>query len=253
MKKKAFSSIVACLFLTACSTSGDEEPTEVMVMAAASLTDALDEIKVLYEDEEDVELVINYGSSGQLREQISRGAPADLFLSASLSDMERLEEDNEVRESANVLLNQLVFIATPEAAKDLNEWTDLLSGDIQGIAMGNPESVPAGKYALQALESLDMWEEIEANTRYGSDVRQVLTYVETGNTDAGIVYETDARTSGDEIMIVDHAPEDTHDPIVYPIGLLEEAADKEETADFYEWLQTEEPLEIFESYGFNRN
>ncbi|WP_054703871.1 molybdate ABC transporter substrate-binding protein [Bacillus sp. JCM 19041] len=253
MKKIGYSVIVTCLLLSGCGTTAEDETPEIMVMAAASLTDALDEIKALYEEKEDVELVINHGSSGQLREQITRGAPADLFLSASLSDMERLGEEDEVYESANLLLNQLVFIATPEAAEDLNEWNDLLSEGIQGIAMGNPESVPAGKYALQAFESLDIWEEIEANTRYGSDVRQVLTYVETGNTDAGLVYETDALTSGDEIVIVDHAPEDTHDPIVYPIGLLEDAAENAAAAEFYQWLQTDEPLEIFESYGFNRN
>lgn len=220
-------------------------------MAAASLTDALEEMKPVYEEEHNVKLVINYGSSGKLREQITQGAPADLFLSASSSDMDQLIEKSEVDKSSNLLMNRLVLIATPEVADGLQEVNDLTNDQLQKISIGQPESVPAGRYSKQALESLGLWDELEDRLIYGSDVRQVLTYVETGNADAGLVYETDAKTSS-SIEFIEIIPEDTHDPIQYPIGLLKEAASQDMAVEFYEYLQTEEALNVFESYGFSR-
>ncbi|QQK78803.1 molybdate ABC transporter substrate-binding protein [Salicibibacter cibi] len=257
--KKVYIIAVASLLLGGCNSnenSGEEngeeangEPVELSIMAAASLTDAVNEIQELYQEEENVEFLTNYGSSGQLRQQIMQGAPADLFLSASLSDMEELDSDGAVAESTDLLQNQLTLIATPDAADALNEWGDLPEADLQGIAMGEPEAVPAGSYALEALQNLDMWDSVEDNIINGSDVRQVLTYVETGNTDAGLVYQTDALTS-DDIEVVDNAPEESHEPILYPIGLLTETDEEQAARDFYEFLQTEEALDIFEAYGF---
>ncbi|KYG33393.1 molybdate ABC transporter substrate-binding protein [Alkalihalobacillus trypoxylicola] len=239
------------IFLTACGGTAEGKKTEIHVMAAASLTDALGEIQKQYEQEDNVDLIINYGSSGKLREQIIQGAPADIFLSASLEDMEKLVSDGEVSDWARALTNQLVMISTPEAAKKLNGWSDLISDDIQGIAMGQPDSVPAGRYSLEALEHEGMWEDIQARVIYGTDVRQVLTYVETGNTDVGLVYQTDALSSS-QIEIIDVAPKQSHQPIIYPIGLLEDAAENEIAKAFYQYLLTEDSLSIFEKYGFEQ-
>ncbi|WP_158736886.1 molybdate ABC transporter substrate-binding protein [Alteribacillus sp. YIM 98480] len=229
-----------------------QDKTKIYIMAAASLTDALNEVQAIYEEKNDLELSITYGSSGQLRQQISQGAPADIFLSASQSDMEKLESKGETSESTSLLLNELIFISNPEAADLVSDWDGLLQDNLQGVAIGRPEIVPAGQYARQSLEELGIWKEIENNIVYGSDVRKVLTYVETGNVDAGIVYKTDAMTS-DKVEMIASAPEETHDPISYPVGLLKTAQNNKEAHDFYEWLQTDEPLSIFESYGFERH
>ncbi|MCM2677529.1 molybdate ABC transporter substrate-binding protein [Alkalicoccobacillus plakortidis] len=121
----------------------------------------------------------------------------------------------------------------------------------KGLRWGSLKVCQAGRYSLQALESLEMWDEVKDNVVYGSDVRQVLTYVETGNTDVGLVYQTDALSSN-EIEIIDSAPEGSHDPIHYPIALLEAASDNMAANQFYQYLQTEEPVGIFESYGFDQ-
>ncbi|MFK3938096.1 molybdate ABC transporter substrate-binding protein [Alkalihalobacillus sp. NPDC078783] len=250
--KKRIGALVFAVMLTACGTNADSsQPEEIHVMAAASLTDALEEMKTTYEEEHHVKLIINYGSSGKLREQITQGAPADLFLSASSTDMNQLIENDEMEESSNLLMNRLVLIATPEVADTVQDVNDLTNEQLQKISIGQPESVPAGRYSKQALESLGLWDELEDRLIYGSDVRQVLTYVETGNADAGLVYETDAMTSS-SIEFINTIPEETHDPIHYPIGLVKEAASQETAVDFYEYLQTEEALNVFESYGFSR-
>lgn len=239
------------VLLSACGSQTSDEATEIHVMAAASLTDALGDIQEQYEQENNVKLVINYGSSGKLREQIMQGAPADVFLSASLEDMEKLDAEGEVSQSANVLANQLVMVATPEASERLSSWSNLTSGEIQGIGMGQPDSVPAGRYSLEALENLGMWEDVEDHVIYGTDVRQVLTYVETGNTDVGLVYQTDALSS-DEVEIIDVAPEGSHEPIIYPVGLLSSAADDDAADSLYQYLQSEDALAVFETYGFKQ-
>ncbi|WYP27262.1 molybdate ABC transporter substrate-binding protein [Alkalihalobacillus sp. FSL W8-0930] len=250
--KKTMGALVLTMMLAGCGANADSpQSEEIHVMAAASLTDALEEMKPTYEEEHHVKLVINYGSSGKLREQITQGAPADLFLSASATDMNQLMENDEIEESSNLLMNRLVLIATPEVTDSLQDVQDLSNEQLKKISIGQPESVPAGRYSKQALESLSLWDEVEDRLIYGSDVRQVLTYVETGNADAGLVYETNARTSS-SVELIDIIPEDTHDPIHYPIGLLKEAANKEPAVDFYDYLQTEEALNVFESYGFRR-
>lgn len=250
--KKTMGALLLTMMLAGCGANADTpQSEEIHVMAAASLTDALEEMKPTYEEEHNVKLMINYGSSGKLREQITQGAPADLFLSASATDMNQLIENDEMEESSNLLMNRLVLIATPEVVDTVQDVKDLTNDQLQKVSIGQPESVPAGRYSKQALESLGLWDELADRFIYGSDVRQVLTYVETGNADAGLVYETDAMTSS-SVELISTIPEETHDPIQYPIGLLKEAASQETVVDFYDYLQTEEALNVFESYGFSR-
>ncbi|MBM7839666.1 molybdate transport system substrate-binding protein [Alkalihalobacillus xiaoxiensis] len=245
--KKRILSFVAITTLAGCQASSTEETSELLIMAAASLSDALEELKESYEEETGVELTINYGASGQLRQQIQQGAPADLFLSASTTDMEQVEE--ELIESTPLLENQLVLITVPELADEVQGLDQLVAVDYRHLAIGQPETVPAGRYAKQVLENEDLWDEVEERIIYGKDVRQVLTYVETGNADVGLVYATDARNSADQVVEITTAPAGSHDPIIYPLGLLEAS---EEAEHFYQWLQQEEALTVFEQYGFQR-
>ncbi|PAF14874.1 molybdate ABC transporter substrate-binding protein [Shouchella clausii] len=237
------------MFLAGCTPSGTSPETDdgIHVMAAASLTDALTKLESMYEEQTGETLVINYGSSGKLRQQINEGAPADVFLSASVADMEQVANAGHLVDSVNLLENKLVLVAAPEVADSLSEWDDLTSAHLRSLAIGQTETVPAGQYAKQSLETLGMWAQLEESLIYGSDVRQVLTYVETGNADAGLVYQTDAETS-EQVTIVAEAPEHSHEPIYYPVGLIN---DDEKARHFYEWLQTDEALAVFEDFGFS--
>jgi len=240
--------VSAILLLAGCEEASDvdEETPEIFMMVAASMTDAVNDLQDLYKENHDVEFVVNYGSSGQLRQQIVQGAPADVFLSASLGDVERLADEVEIHASVRLVENQLTLISTPGVEAQLDDWSSLADVELQNIAIGQPNTVPAGQYTMEALENEALWPAVEPNAVYGSDVRQVLTYVETGNADAGFVYHTDALTSED-VIIIDHAPEGSHSPIVYPVAQL---TDEEATQDFFEWLQSDEAIAVFEDYGF---
>lgn len=119
------------------------------------------------------------------------------------------------------------------------------------MALGTPESVPAGQYGKQTLDKLNVWKSIEGKVVYGKDVRQVLTYVESNNVDAGIVYKTDALTS-QKVEIVATAKDDTHDPIIYPVGVIKNSAHLKEAQLFYEYLQNAQSMKTLEKYGFKK-
>jgi len=247
---------VLMLFMTACGNegtggSGSEETVEgtVTISAAASLTDAMDEIAEKFMEEyPEVQVDYNFGGSGALSQQIVQGAPADLFLSASEEHFQAAVDEGFIDEenSTDLLRNELVLI-TPQGNDAVTSFEGL--SEAEQIAMGTPESVPAGAYGAEALESMRLMENLEGAFVYAEDVRAVLTYVETGNVDAGLVYRTDAETS-DKVEIIETAPDDTHAPIVYPAGMIKDSQNPEAAEKFYDYLQSEEALEVFKDYGF---
>jgi len=245
----------ALLISCACSVGTTEgnapsDQVRLYVLAAASLTDAVREIQNRYEaTHPGVRLVPTFASSGRLKQQIEQGAPADLFLSAGTDEMEELVRKNRIdpRFKTDLLRNELVLIA-PNGSS-LKGFADLASPRAGRIAIGQPETVPAGKYAKEALEHLGLWEKLRPKFVFAGDVRQVLAYVKTGNADAGIVYRTDARSSGD-VTVVAVADSRSHRPIVYPVGVVKQSDHPAEARDFYRWLQGQEARAIFEKYGF---
>ncbi len=219
------------------------------VSAAASLVDVLGEITTLFNEEyPDVEVDYNFGGSGALMQQINQGAPVDLFFSANVDHFQAVVDAGHIDEgnSVDLLVNELVLIV-PEGSGAVSAFDDLKNAG--EIAIGNPESVPAGEYSVEAFESMDIMEEIESKFVYAGDVRQVLNYVETGNVDAGLVYHTDTINS-DGIEVVDAAPEDTHSPIVYPLGMMNDTDNEAAQHAFFEFMQSEEAGEVFNEYGF---
>lgn len=246
------------IFTAACSNNENAEQAadsgedaELMISAAASLSDALVTIKDTYEkNNPDVKLKFNFGGSGSLQQQISQGAPVDLFFSAAEDKFERLVEDGMIAEEdrTDLLENELVLVV-PQKESAIKGFEDLTGEAASQISIGTPETVPAGKYAKEALEKMNLWEEIESKTVYAKDVRQVLSYVATGNVDAGIVYKTDALLS-DEIEMIASADPETHTPIIYPVGMIKDSKNDEAAKAFYDYLQTDEALEVFEDYGF---
>ncbi|PGL73244.1 molybdate ABC transporter substrate-binding protein [Bacillus sp. AFS055030] len=250
------------LIVSGCSTNeqatkptGKKQETvkknvELTISAAASLQDALNDIKANFEKANpNVKINYNFGASGALQQQISQGAPVDLFFSAAEDKFNNLVQDGLIDKSQgkNVVGNELVLVVPKNKNKDINSFEDLTKAD--KISIGTPEAVPAGQYGKETLKNLNVWKAIEGKVVYGKDVRQVLSYVETNNVDAGIVYKTDALTST-KVKIVATAPENTHDPIIYPLGVLKNSKQSKEAKKFYEYLQNDESMKILEKYGF---
>jgi len=229
-------------------------PVEMTVSAAASLTDVMEEIKGLYEEKSGNTLMMNYASSGALQQQIEQGAPADVFISAAQRQMDMLQEKELIDEESRIdLLENAVVLIVPGDGenKDISDFDSLLTDSVNRLAIGEPESVPAGRYAKEILVSLELWDALEAKEKLilGKDVRQVLTYVETGNVDAGIVYMTDALSS-DQVKVVASAPVGSHTPVTYPAAIIKDCAQREAAEDFLAFLQSEEAAAVFDKHGF---
>ncbi|MCR6545209.1 molybdate ABC transporter substrate-binding protein [Dehalobacterium formicoaceticum] len=262
MKKMSLLLVFLMMFalvLTGCGnengTSDAEGPTdeavEINISAAASLTDALTEIQAEYAKKSNAILQFNFAASGTLQKQIQEGAPCDLFISASKGHMDTLEGDGlVVTDSRKDLLgNTLTLIATAEKADLITGPESFTNDDVASIAIGEPESVPAGNYSKQTFESLGIWDQIQEKLVFAKDVRQVLQYVDSGNADCGLVYRSDAMLLETGKIIVD-MPADSHDPIVYPAAIMKNAAQPEAANAFYEFLQTDYAKKTFEKYGF---
>jgi molybdate transport system substrate-binding protein len=148
-----------------------------------------------------------------------------------------------------LLGNQLALITNKENPAQLNGFSDLSDRQVKKIAIGIPESVPAGKYAKQTLQNAGIWDQIQPIVIQTKDVRQVLTYVETGNVDAGIVYMTDVKVS-DKVHVVAVAGDQTHDSIIYPAGIINTTSHKKEAEIFLDYLKSKTTKTIFEKFGF---
>jgi molybdate transport system substrate-binding protein len=237
------------------SSAGVTDPQETVdltISAAASLTDAMKEIETNFETANpNIELNFNFGASGALQQQIEQGAPADIFVSAATKNMNALVDENLIAsgDQKNLLQNSLVAIVPADGTNTVASETDLISESIKTVAIGIPESVPAGTYAKEALTNAKLWDELESKLVQGKDVRQVLQYVETGNADAGFVYKTDALTS-DQVKIAFEVDKNSYTPANYPIGIIEGTKHRTEAEQFYAYLQTPEVLDIFARYGF---
>ena len=230
-----------------------DEAVEINISAAASLTDALTEIQKEYAKESNAILQFNFAASGALQKQIAEGAPCDLFISASKAHMDTLEAAGLiVADSRKDLLgNTLTLVAAAEKADAIKSYEDLTSADVASISIGTPDSVPAGKYAQQALWNLGIWDQIQDKNKviYAKDVRQVLEYVDTGNVDCGLVYKSDTMVMETGVVVQD-LPKDSYDPIVYPVALIKDSDQSEAASKFYEFLQTDYARGVFEKYGF---
>ncbi|WP_137791778.1 molybdate ABC transporter substrate-binding protein [Bacillus sp. E(2018)] len=261
MKKSYAILLLICLFsafLSACSKnessgSADKESNvELTISAAASLQDVLTIIATQYEKENpNVTITYNFGGSGALQQQISNGAPVDLFFSAAEDKFDQLVEKGLIKkeQGTDLVGNKLVLVVQKDSPLEINSFEGLVN--VKKIAVGTPETVPAGKYATETLETLKLLKEVEKKIVYAKDVRQVLTYVETGNVDAGIVYKTDATISS-KVKVAAVAKEDTHSPIIYPLGVIKETSHRKEAEQFYKYLQKEETLNTFEKFGFKK-
>jgi len=228
-----------------------QSSNELTVSAAGSLTRVLEEIKPIYEQKNpEIKLVYNFGASGSLQQQIEQGAPVDIFFSAAAKQMDGLASKNLIipETRRDLLTNDLVLIA-PTNLATIASFEDLTKSEVQKIAIGDPASVPAGQYAEETLKFYGILEEVKDRLVYGTNVTQVLTYVESGNVDAGMVFLTDAKTT-EKVKIVSTAAPESHSPIVYPIAIIKDSKQPEIAKEFIDFLASSEGQIVFNKYGF---
>ncbi|MDX9976312.1 MAG: molybdate ABC transporter substrate-binding protein [FCB group bacterium] len=240
---KTVITLTLALFLAACSAP-PTDPPKIIVFAAASTADALEAIAETYRLETGTRVTVVPAGSATLARQIQSGARADLFLSASGEWADYLAKHGLIAERRQFLTNQLVAVVPTDSKATLAKPEDLLDPSFARIAIGDPDAVPAGAYARQALRKLNLWDRLQPKLVPGADARQALLYVEQGETDAGIVYATDAKASPSVRTAFTFDPA-LSGPIQYPLVLLNPAA-----RPFYTYLTSPESLAQFTQRGF---
>lgn len=230
---------------------GKAEEVELHILAAASMTDVLTEIADKYKEEHpETTLTFSFDSSGTLQTQIEEGAPADVFISAALKQMDELNEQGLMDEDSiiELLENKVVLIKPKGSELDIASFEDVASDKVTMAAIGNSD-VPVGQYTQTIYENLGLWDQIQEKANYATNVRQVLDWVATKNADCGIVYATDAAIEP-EVEIICEAPEGSCTPAIYPAGIVKDSEYPEQAKEFMDFLKTDEVKEIFENYQF---
>ncbi|ANU22072.1 molybdate ABC transporter substrate-binding protein [Planococcus donghaensis] len=247
--KKLLGLISLTLFMSGCSDHS-ANPEEVLVSAASSLTEVMKEMEQQFQEvEPNIELTFNYGSSSKLRSQIEQGAPADLFLSASEQDMELLKSQQLINTDSiePFAENQLVLASLEEFSATAN-FKEIVLNTEKKIAIGEPDSVPLGAYSKKALENDNLWNSLSNRLIYAKDARQVVTYVESGNAELGIIYSSDAVISR-EINGTLEVPGQTK-PIIYPGAVIADSENQPAATAFWEFVTSSEGQAILKEYGF---
>ena len=225
----------------------------ILVAAAASLKNAYeDELIPIFEEQyPGVTVEGTYDSSGKLQTQIKEGLEADVFMSAATKQMKALDEEGMIASDTivNLLENKIVLIVPTGSDSKMDSFEKI--GDAASIALGDPESVPAGQYAKEALANLNVWDSIQDKVSFGTNVTEVLNQVAAASADAGIVYATDAASKADQVTVVAEAPEGSLEKkVIYPVAVVKATAHEDAAKAFVDFLQTPEAIAVFESYGF---
>ncbi|MBO6122732.1 MAG: molybdate ABC transporter substrate-binding protein [Methanobrevibacter sp.] len=226
---------------------------EVNLAAAASLKNVYDEklIPMFEQKYPGVKVTPTYASSGDLQTQIENGLETDVFMSAANKQMDALVEEGIIDNDTNLqfLENKVVLIVPADSNSNISSFDDLKN--VEGnIAIGDPESVPAGQYAQEVLNNTGIWDDVESKLSLGTDVTAVLNQVAQGSADCGIVYATDAKST-DDVKVICEAPDDAlKTPVIYPVAAIKDTNDTDATKAFMDFLQTQEAKDVFVDYGF---
>ncbi len=224
---------------------------ELIVSGAASLTNALPEVAGQFEKAHPgVKIVCNFAASGSLLQQIAQGAPVDVFAAADQKTMNQAQEKGLIVPASrkNFVSNSLVLIAPAGSSLPLAGLGNLTSPAVKRVALGNPETVPVGRYTQEALTKAGLWEGLKPKFIYGESVRQVLDYVSRGEVDAGFVFATDVAIARGKVKIV--AAAQGHQPIIYPVALVAASSKKALAQSFLDFMLSPAAREIFKKYGF---
>ncbi len=225
---------------------------ELVIFGAMSLTDALTEISQRFSTEQNVKVYCNFAGSSTLQRQIEKGAPADVFISASPKQMDALQRKGLIDEDTRrtILNNRLVLVAPVNSPLSITDVGLLTQDSIRRIAIGEPNSVPAGIYGKEALTHWGVWDAVQPKLIPSADVRSTLVHVESGEVNVGIVYQTDASISK-KVRIIYQFPDSSHSPIVYPAAVLRNTGHQVLAQAFLDYLQTPDVAIIFEKHGFS--
>ena len=260
VKIKKISAVIlamsAALGLVACGSSGAETIGGTLTLAAAaSLEKVFTEelIPMFNEQYPDVVIEGSYDSSGKLQTQIEEGAPVDVFFSAATKQMTTLSEEGMIADDTMVELleNKIVMIVPAGNEERFSGFEEIVNADM--IAIGDPESVPAGQYAKEALTNLGLWDQVEGRLSVGTNVTEVLNWVAASSAEVGIVYATDAASIADQVSVIAEAPEGSCQKVIYPAAMLSGSQNPEASQAFLDFLQTEEAAKVFEAAGFTMN
>jgi molybdate transport system substrate-binding protein len=249
-RMKQLCSLASLVFFLICSQSG-ALAEEILVSAAASLTDVLNEISKNYQSKSKNTVKFNYGPSSGLARQIDEGAPADIFFSADLPQMDNLDKKGRLEPGTrkNLLSNQLVIIVPADSKLTISSPKDLLKADVKRIALAEPSSVPVGVYTSKYLTDEGLWDQVKPKVVPVQDVRATLASVESGNVEAGFVYKTDAAVSK-KVKIAYEVPIDKGPKITYPVAIVKDSKRKDAARDFMSYVQSLTAKDAFKKYGF---
>lgn len=232
-------------------SKNDKTNVELTISAAASLKEAMADIETEYsKSHPDVKLTFNFGASGSLQKQIEQGAPSDIFISAGQSQMKALKDEGLLLDDTDkdLVKNQLVLVG-PENT-ELTGIADITGDKVKHIAVGEPSSVPAGKYADEVLTNMNLKDTVSDKLTFAKDVKEVLAWTVSGNTEAGFVYKSDALSS-DKAKIIETVPEDLHSPITYPVSVIKDSKNADAAKEFEDFLFNDQSKTIFEKYGYD--
>jgi molybdate transport system substrate-binding protein len=252
LARRAWLSLASMAFLWAFQIAASAvQAADLMVAAASSLTNAFTEMGKAYEQARPgTRVLFNFGASGQLLQQISRGAPVDVFASADTETMDRGEKQTFILGSSrvNFAANKLLLVLPGDSNLKISTLAGLADPQVQRIAIGTPETVPVGRYAKGALEKAGLWEELKPKFIYTQNVRQSLDYVFRGEVEAGFVYLTDAATSPVKVLTAMEVP--VEQPILYPIAAVKGWGNQNRALDFIAFVRSEAGQKILGKYGF---
>ncbi len=226
---------------------------ELLVSAAISLKEPLQAIGQLFEQRHpEMRVIFNWGASGALQQQIERGAPVDVYVSAASKQMDELEAKGLLlTETRRTLAANLVVLITASVSQSgLSSFKDLAKPEIKLIAIGNPRIVPAGDYVQKVLVSLGLWDVLQPKLILTGNVRQALTYVVQGEVDAALVYATEVQSAGTAVRVVAAAPEGSYPPVLYPIAVIKSSPQSAQSRAFVDLVLSEAGQRILRTYGF---
>jgi molybdate transport system substrate-binding protein len=234
------------------NADASKESGALTISAAVSLKDAFNEMADLYKSKTGKSVSFNFGASGALQRQIETGAPVDVFASAGAAQMDALAAKNLIdpQSRRDFARNTLVLIFPADSKLNAASFAELAKPEFRKIAVGNPKTVPAGQYTEQLFGKLNLKPVVEPKLIIAEDVRQVLDYVVRGETDAGVVYASDARSAGGKVRVADVRSEGLHSPILYPIAAVADSKQKQSAREFIDLVLSAEGQSILSKYGF---
>lgn len=245
--------LIALTLALAATWGANASAGEIVVSAAASLTNAFKEVAQGFEKEHaGTKVVLNFGASDVLLQQIVKGAPADVFASADQKAMDKAVEEKAVKPATRVdfAANQIVLIVPIDGKAGIKSLKDLERAEVKRIAYGNPASVPVGRYTQAALQAQGLWDAVQTKSVLAQNVRQSLDYVARGEVDAGFVFATDAAIMPGKVNVAVRVPSTT--PVTYPIALTTRETAAKEAESFVAYVMSPAGQAILSRYGFQK-